>query len=323
MVSVDIELLRRRHEVHVVDVRIAKQHPLRTAVSVVRLAMLAAWADVLFVWFADLHAYAAVRLGRLISRPSLVVVGGYEVADNPEIGYGLLADPAMAPYVSYTLRHADRLLAVDEGLLCDGERFLHERPSTWMVIPTGYDPVRFSPNGEKEDLVLTVFGGDNTARARLKGVDTFLGAAKRLPGLRFTVVGVDGEAEVWLRGQATPNVEFVPLIDQERLIGYYRRAKVYAQLSLREGLPNAVCEAMLCECVPVGTQVQGITTAMGPIGFYTPVGDADACADAITQAMASDQGPAARERIATLFPLERRATELLALIDEVVSQRGR
>lgn len=320
MVSVDIELLRRRHEVRVVDATILKQRPFHTAAAMTRLVLLTAWADVVFVWFADLHAYAAIRLARLLSRPSLVVLGGYEVANNPEIGYGLLADTVMAPRVAYILRHADRILAVDGGLLQDGERFLHERLPSWCVIPTGYDLGRFSPNGEKEDLVLTVFGGDNVARARLKGVDTFLGAARRLPGLQFAVVGVEGDAEVWLRQQATPNVEFVPMIGQDRLIDYIQRAKVYAQLSLREGLPNAVCEAMLCECVPVGTRVQGITTAMGPIGFYTPVGDANACADAITKAMESDQGPAARERIATLFPLERRATELLSLIDEVASQ---
>ena len=42
---------------------------------------------------------------------------------------------------------------------------------------------------------------------------------------------------------------------------------------MREGLPNALCEAMLCECVPVGTDVQGIRTAMGDAGFYVPYGD--------------------------------------------------
>lgn len=321
MISVDIELLRRRHEVRVVDAPLVKHRPIQSAVSIARLALLAAWADVIFVWFADLHAYFAVRLGRLLSRPSVVVIGGYEVADHPEIGYGLFADPVMAPYVASVLRQADRILAVDDGLLRDGERHLNERLPTWRVVPTGYDPVRFSPSGAKEEMVLTVFGGDDIGRARLKGVDTFIGAASRLPALKFVVIGVRGEAEAWLRQQAPPNVELLPLIEQERLIDYFRRAKVYAQLSLREGLPNAVCEAMLCECVPVGTPVQGIETAMGPIGFYTPVGDPAACADAIAQAMESGQGPAARARIAALFPLERRATGLLELIDELMAAR--
>lgn len=320
MISVDIDLLRRNNEVRVVDAPLVKHRPIQSAVTIARLALLAAWADVLFVWFADLHAYVAVRLGRLLSRPSVVVLGGYEVANNPEIGYGLLADPTMAPYVEDILRNADRILAVDDGLLRDGERHLNERLPTWRVVPTGYDLVRFSPSGAKEDMVLTVFGGDDIGRARLKGVDTFVEAASRLPALKFVVIGVHGKAEAWLRQKASPNVELMPPIAQEQLIEYFCRAKVYAQLSLREGLPNAVCESMLCECVPVGTPVQGIETAMGPVGFYTPVGDPDACADAIGRAMVSGQGPAARERIATLFPLEKRATRLLALIDEVVNE---
>ena len=32
---------------------------------------------------------------------------------------------------------------------------------------------------------------------------------------------------------------------QEKLIPYYQKAKVYCQLSMREGLPNALCEALL------------------------------------------------------------------------------
>ena len=131
------------------------------------------------------------------------------------------------------------------------------------------------------------------------------------------MIGACSEAEAWVREQVTPNVELIPRISQKELIGYYQRAKVYAQFSLREGLPNAVCEAMLCECVPVGTRVQGINTAMGTIGFYTPVGDPMAGAEAITRALQSTEGPTARERIASLFPLAQRETELLALVEQM------
>jgi len=41
-----------------------------------------------------------------------------------------------------------------------------------------------------------------------------------------------------------------------------------------ERLPNALhCEAMLCECVPVGTRYCGIPTAIGDTGLYVPYGD--------------------------------------------------
>jgi glycosyltransferase involved in cell wall biosynthesis len=316
----DVDLLRRHHDVRILNTVISRHRPVASAAAICRIAMLAAWADLIYVWFADLHAYVAVRIGRALGRPSMVVLGGYEVASVPDLGYGLLADDKMAPCVRYVLDHADRILAVDEGLLLDAERFLNRRPPSWRVLPTGYDPTRYRPSGEKQDFVLTVFWGDNIGRARVKGLDTFLSVAALLPDIRFGVIGACGEVDAWLRRKRSPNVEVIPPIPQDELIAHYQGAKVYAQFSLREGLPNAVCEAMLCGCVPVGTPVQGITTAMGPLGHYAPLGDPGAGAEAIARALESPDGLAARERIATLFPLVRREDGLLALVDEITGE---
>lgn len=316
----DVDLLRRHHDVRILNTVISRHRPVASAAAVCWIAMLAAWADLIYIWFADLHAYVAVRIGKALGRPSMVVLGGYEVASVPDLGYGLLADERMAPCVRYILDHADRILAVDEGLLLDAERFLNRRPSSWRVLPTGYDPARYCPSGEKQDLVLTVFWGDNIGRARVKGLDIFLAAAALLPEIRFGVIGACGEVDAWLREQRPPNVEVIPPISRDELIGHYQRAKVYAQFSLREGLPNAVCEAMLCGCVPVGTPVQGITTAMGPLGYYAQLGDPEAGAEAIARALESPDGLAARERIAALFPIGRREDGLLSQVDEVTGE---
>lgn len=59
---------------------------------------------------------------------------------------------------------------------------------------------------------------------------------------------------------------------------------------MREGLPTAVCEAMLCECVPVGTNRYGIPIAIGDTGFYTEYGDVELTAEAIKKALDSNNG---------------------------------
>jgi len=61
-------------------------------------------------------------------------------------------------------------------------------------------------------------------------------------------------------------IKFTGIVPDEELIKYYQKAKVY-QLSEYEGLPNALCEAMLCECVPAGTRYCGIPTAIGDTGM--------------------------------------------------------
>jgi glycosyltransferase involved in cell wall biosynthesis len=149
-------------------------------------------------------------------------------------------------------------------------------------------------------------------------LDVFVKAAGYLKDVKFVLVGnsSDGTMDA-LRAMASSNVEFAGTVSHDQLAGYYQRAKVYCQLSMSEGLPNALCEAMLCECVPVGTEVNGIPTAMGDTGFYVPVGDAEAAADAVRQALSSNKGRDARARIVSMFSVDKREKELVKIVEEL------
>jgi len=138
-----------------------------------------------------------------------------------------------------------------------------------------------------------------------------------LPEVKFVVNGITGNALEKLKKIAPPNVNFVGPVTFEELIHLFQKSKVYCQLSMREGLPTAVCEAMLCECVPVGTEKYGIPIAMGDTGFYAPYGDEKSAAEAIKNALASDNGKIARERIKTMFPKTIREKGLLEVIKEL------
>lgn len=72
------------------------------------------WADVTFSWFAGYHAYWAVRLSKIFRKKSVAIVGGYEVAKVPEIGYGAMLNLRSARIVKYVLENADKVLAVSE-----------------------------------------------------------------------------------------------------------------------------------------------------------------------------------------------------------------
>ncbi len=59
----------------------------------VRLFRDVLWADVVVSWFADRHSATAGLLSRMFGAKCVVIVGGYETAKVPEIGYGsLLSD---------------------------------------------------------------------------------------------------------------------------------------------------------------------------------------------------------------------------------------
>lgn len=311
----DLELLRKQFDVRVVDfvlsIRKKQKDTIKTMFDMFKGVI---WADLTFSWFAGTHAFWAVILSKIFKKKSIVVVGGYEVAKVPEIGYGLMSNPKYAHRVKCILEKADRILTVDDSLKRDAIKNAGINGKNIQTVPTGYDYEKFKPKGEKENLVVTVSGGGNWKRVRLKGLDTFVKSAKFLSDVKFLVIGIHGDALKKLQDIAPSNIKFIGPVSQDELIPYYQKAKVYCQLSMREGLPNALCEAMLCECVPVGTDVQGVRTAIGDTGVYVLYGDEKATAEAIKDALNSDKGKEARERIKNSFSIERREKELIEII---------
>ena len=103
------------------------------------------------------------------------------------------------------------------------------------------------------------------------------------------------------------------------MLPLYREAKVYCQLSCREGLPNSLCEAMLCGCIPVGSNVGGIPHAIGDTGYLVDYGNDEQIIRSIEEALQASpsQGISARKRIATLFALATREKQIVRIIEEI------
>jgi len=309
----DLDILRRHFDVRVVRYH-GKKRVLKFLIETLKGVL---WADLTFSWFADVHAFVAVLLSKIFIRKSIVVVGGYEVAKVQEINYGAMLKKWKTIVVKFVLKHADNVLTVDDSLKKDAIKNAKVGGENIKTVPTRYDARKFKMNGEKENLVITVSYITNNIIKR-KGLDTFVRAAKYLPDIEFILIGKYADNSIeYLKSLASPNVKFTGFIPDEELIKYYQRAKVYCQLSRYEGLPNALCEAMLCKCVPIGTNYCGIPTAIGDTGFYVPYGKPKTTAEAIKEALKSDKGKAARERIKMMFPMVRREKELIRIIEKI------
>jgi glycosyltransferase involved in cell wall biosynthesis len=317
-IQADLDILKKHFDVRVLDTGSKKKSLGGMLGAMWDLFLGVLWSDLTFSWFADIHAKWQVRCSRVFGKPSIVVVGGYEVAKLPEIGYGSLLDPSKTKMVKYILTRADKVLPVDESLKVRAMDNLGVDGKNMAVVPTGFDVRRFSPSGVKEELVLTVAVYNDWQRAQVKGLDMFVKTAALLPRVKFLVVGGSGEGADRLKGTAGSNVDFIGPVSQEELVKSYQRAKVYCQLSKQEGLPNAVCESMLCECIPVGSRIPGIERAVGDAGFLVPVGDHQAAADAIRKALVSNKGKDARDRIKELFSLENREKAIQDIVRELL-----
>ena len=286
-------------------------------VQMIRVIQGVLHAQIVFCWFASVYAAVAVLTATLLKKKSIIVVGGVDVAREREFNYGLWLSPWKSTLVGAALKRADRVLVVDQSLRDEILARVEYDGKNLEILPTGYDPDFWQPSGPREPVVLTVADARNEARLKVKGIDILFDVARRLPRVRFMLVGHDTSRFKELVAPA--NLVLHAPVDQATLLEYYQGSKVYCQPSRREGLSNTLCESMLCGCIPAATDVGGSGRAIGDCGILVPAGDPRALAKAIERALAMPEsaGSKARDRIVALFPRKQREKRLSELIAEM------
>ena len=78
--------------------------------------------DVVYCWFAAWQATAAVALAALMGKPSVLVTGGVDTANLPEIGYGRQLGGVRRLATRWTIRRATRLITDSNYLVGELER---------------------------------------------------------------------------------------------------------------------------------------------------------------------------------------------------------
>ena len=265
--------------------------------------------------FAYEHAYRGVRASRLLGRPSVVRIAGFDVVEE-EWATGKF--PSEWPRkLSRTLTDADKLITCSEALRERAMRYTSRRDI--RVIPYGVDTERFRPGiATRERLVLTT-SYLRRDYIRRKGLQTFLDAARTLQDFHFGIIGPDLDGTgMRLESVAPPNVTLYGGVATTTLINLLGRAQVYCQLSEHEGFGLALAEAMAVGCTPVVTKRGALPEVAGNAGIYVDYGDAAGTARAIEEAaLRPDLGKTARQRIVEYFSVELRRHRLLEVFEEL------
>jgi glycosyltransferase involved in cell wall biosynthesis len=316
-VAIDRAILAERFEVEDLYQPDRVPNPVKVILGVIR-------ADVVFGWFASWHTFLPVTLAWLLRKPSVMVIGGFDTANMPDISYGHQRGGLRRHASRWIFRRATRLVTNSSYSLSEIERNTRVPPERVTVVHHGVpDPFGEEP-GTKERTALTVGAIDRTTLVQ-KGQLPFVQAARELPDVRFVFAGkwLDDAVEE-LRAVAPPNVEFTGWLSDDDLHAAYRSAAVYVQASRHEGFGLAVAEAMLAGCVPVVMNVTAMPEVVGDAGVLIESQEPAAVADGIGRALAMGPGAAARarERILTTFPMERRREGILQVVDEAVARRA-
>ncbi len=278
-------------------------------------------ADLVFGWFASWHTFLPITLAWLLRKPSVMIIGGFDTANMPDIGYGYQQGGLRRWASRWIMRRATRLVTNSEYSRSEIERNTPIPPARVTVLHHGVpDPFGELPRGPKEPLALTV---GHLVRSTLeqKGHRPFVVAAADLPDVRFVFVGRwHDDAIEELRALAGENVEFTGWLSDDDLHAIYRRASVYVQASRHEGFGLAVAEAMLAGCVPVVMNVTAMPEVVGDAGVLIDSQRPEDVAAGVRRALelGPDAGERARDRILTAFPMRHRRDGLLEIVGQAL-----
>ncbi len=280
----DIDILSKHFEVDEIAVRKRS--------DIIKLAKKIKEADVVFIWFAGKHAGISVFLARLLGKKSLVVVGGYDAANVPEIGYGLWVQGTMLEkfLCKYSISHADFALPVSK---------FHEKEMLKIATPRKHEivyngvPDNFCRGeiGRKERKIATIsiLKKENIMR---KGLLTYLRVAEHFPDYEFIIVGkpMDETPDI-LKQHAPANVKILGFLPHEELVDTLKKCSVYMQLSAYESFGIAVVEAMRCGCIPVVTNRGALPEVVGDAGIVVEYGDIENIAKGLQRAFEYSKNP--------------------------------
>jgi glycosyltransferase involved in cell wall biosynthesis len=146
----------------------------------------------------------------------------------------------------------------------------------------------------------------------------FLAAKNR--NCSFTIIGIS-DSVVSQLGPVPANVTIHPYLPQEQFRSFLAGSQYVLQLSLSEGFPNALCEAMLCNCIPVGSSVGAIPYIIGDTGYVFTSSAKDYLRSRFDEIMHTDSstrvemGLRARKRIAENFNISKRENAFFDLLE--------
>ena len=290
--------------------------------------------DVLHAYFLTQAGFVATYAGKYLGIPSVVSIRGNDIERA-------VFDPSRYSHTMYALQNASAVTTNASELVKKAKAFF-DREIT--LIPNGIDAEHFKPRENIAKLTQTLrlieassppsyFGQKQPATYQNRVVG-FVGELREKKGLKvllpalvqvnktqsttLLVIGIvrQGEDRQFFDEFLTlnPNLQiFVTgYIAPKDLPAYYSMMDVFVHPSLRDGMPNALLEAMACERAVVATPVGGILDVAkdSETGLIVPANDSGALSNAILtlfddQPLRSRLGKSARELIQREFTLQK------------------
>ncbi|MGB0850862.1 MAG: glycosyltransferase [Bacteroidia bacterium] len=266
--------------------------------------------------FTDLHALSMVFFSRFTSLKTFITIGGYEVDSLPHIGYGARIQTVRRGIVDYVIRNSTVLLPKSDVLKSKAIA-IRGTDDGVITLHNGFDIEKFY-SGELNDTrlekCLTIALVNDERTFLLKGIDKVVRYAESNDRIHFTVVGVHNSLHSKI--PKLKNLDVLEYCEHSKVQNLYRNHKYYLLSSLSEGMPNVLCEAIFCGCIPISYNVGNADYIMNDPLLILEDDTLDSFEKVYNYArnMKLDQRAHIISRAENLFSIEVRREKLLKLI---------
>jgi glycosyltransferase involved in cell wall biosynthesis len=260
--------------------------------------------DILHAYFLPQAGFIAAYAGKYLGVPSVVSIRGNDIERAA-------FDPAKFSHVMYALQNASAVTTNASELARKAKAFIDREI---ILIPNGIDTEHFkpmernlalanalgispppAPTGLKDGLPSfvnqPVIGFVGELREK-KGLHALLSGYAQIAKRRPTSLLIVGEVragddkrtfdEFQAANPQLP-ITITGVVPHHDLPAYYALMDVFVHPSLRDGMPNALLEAMACGKAVIATPVGGMVDVLedGVNGLAVPINDAEALFRAI------------------------------------------
>lgn len=272
--------------------------------------------DVLHAYFLPQAGFIASYAGKYLNIPNVVSIRGNDIERA-------VFDPSKFSHVMYALHNASAV-TTNANQLIEKAKALIDRDI--KLIPNGVDTGLFKPIPRNEDLAKAigingglVIGFVGELREK-KGMQTILHAYTQTDKQYSSTLLVIGDVrggddmkafEEFQHTYPDSNIIVTGHIPHNDLPAYYSLMDMLVHPSRRDGMPNAVLEAMACERAVIATSIGGIKDIVedGKNGIIVNINDANMLTKKILELLEDSEkrsrlGKNARELIVSQYTLE-------------------
>ncbi|MBE0683839.1 MAG: glycosyltransferase family 4 protein [Anaerolineales bacterium] len=280
--------------------------------------------DLIHAYFLPMAGFVGAYAGKYLNIPSVVSIRGNDIERAA-------FDPLKFSHVMYALQNAGAVTTNASELAKKAKAFINREIH---LIPNGIDTDRFTPLERNEVLAEMIGLESEKAKKERSTVVGFVGELREKKGLTTLLLGYAQVNKIrpttlFIVGEIRPgddravfdefrsehpNSKIIVTgpIPHNDLPAYYSLMDVFVHPSLRDGMPNALLEAMACEIPVIVTPVGGVLDVLedGKNGLLVNVKDENSLAEKILGLLDNNEkrralGKSARESILNRFTLQK------------------